>query len=348
MRIAAFLPNWIGDAVMATPAIAALRDQFRDAKFLAIVKPYVADVFEGAPWFDEFIPFDRSMGDLLRVSRRLRSERVELAVLFPNTVRSAWVAMLGRCRRRIGFVRRGRGWMLTDGLRPATDERGRLAPSPVLDAYNSLARMAGAAPDRRLRLFTTPADEFAANAVWRSTGLNRCKTVVCLNPGAAFGSSKYWSVESFASLAWRFSARDYGVLVLCGPGEREMARQIVAQAGCERVYSLADASLSLGLTKACVRRCDLLVTTDSGPRHFAAAFDRPVVTLFGPTHIAWTETDHPKAIHVQRSVPCGPCQQRVCHLDHRCMTMLTPDEVFAAGESLLSRFVETREARYAG
>jgi heptosyltransferase-2 len=137
--------------------------------------------------------------------------------------------------------------------------------------------------------------------------------------------------------------------VLCGPGERELNRQIVAQAGIKGVHALADYPLSLGLTKACVRRADLLVTTDSGPRHFAAAFDRPVVTLFGPTHIAWTETFFPKAVHIQKQVSCGPCQKRVCPLDHRCMTQLTPDEVFAAAQRLLARFPPApREGRHAG
>jgi heptosyltransferase-2 len=95
-------------------------------------------------------------------------------------------------------------------------------------------------------------------------------------------------------------------------------------------------ALSLGLTKACVRRSDLLVTTDSGPRHFAHAFDRPVVTLFGPTHVAWTETYFARAVHLQKEVECGPCQRRTCPLDHRCMTSLLPAEVFAAAERLLS------------
>src|SRR5262249_13185448 len=96
--------------------------------------------------------------------------------------------------------------------------------------------------------------------------------------------------------------------------------------------------LSLGLTKACVRRADLLITTDSGPRHFAAAFDRPVVTLFGPTHIAWTETYFAKAIHLQKQVACGPCQLRLRPPDHRCMKELTPTEVLAAADDLLARY----------
>jgi heptosyltransferase-2 len=88
----------------------------------------------------------------------------------------------------------------------------------------------------------------------------------------------------------------------------------------------------------------LLITTDSGPRHFAAAFDRPVVTLFGPTHVAWTETYFPQAVHLQKKVDCGPCQLRVCPLDHRCMKLLTPEEVFAAAEGLLGRHALKRGA----
>ena len=162
--------------------------------------------------------------------------------------------------------------------------------------------------------------------------------MICLNPGAAFGSAKCWPGESFATLARQLvDQRGSGVLVLCGPGERELARRIAAQAGHPAVHSLADYPLSLGLTKACIRRADLLITTDSGPRHCGAAFDRPVVTLFGPTHIAWTETYYPRAVHLQKKVDCGPCQQRVCHTDHRCMKLLSSQEVFEAAQDLLAR-----------
>ena len=93
--------------------------------------------------------------------------------------------------------------------------------------------------------------------------------------------------------------------------------------------------MSLGLTKALVRRCTLLVTTDSGPRHFAAAFDRPVVSLFGPTFVDWTKTFFDKEICLQVKVPCGPCQLRVCPTDHACMKLLTPEAVLAAAQQLL-------------
>lgn len=347
MRIAIFLPNWIGDVVMATPAIRALRHAYPSARVAGVHKSYIRGVIDGSPWFDDLISSDAG---IMPVVRRLRAERTDLAVLFPNTFRSAWTAWLGGCRRRIGYRRYSRGPLLTDVLEPVTDTLGHLKPSPIIDAYNRLAERAGAAPTRQMELFTTAADEAAADAIWSRFGFDRRPEVICLNPGAAFGSSKYWSAEAFAEVASRFAVENgTGVLVLCGPGERELARQIVARAASPHVYSLADAPVSLGLTKAFVRRCDLLVTTDSGPRHFAAAFDRPVVTLFGPTHIAWTETYYEKAAHLQKEVECGPCQQRVCPLDHRCMTRLTPDEVCVAARSLLTRYPSpTRETRHAG
>jgi heptosyltransferase-2 len=193
-----------------------------------------------------------------------------------------------------------------------------------------------------LELFTTAQDEAGAAKVWGLAQFNDYPEVICLNPGAAFGSSKHWPAEYFAELAQDLvRRRGCGVLVLCGPAERTLAREIVERADSPHVYALGGLglqggpALSLGLTKACIRRADLLVTTDSGPRHFAHAFDRPVVTLFGPTHIAWTETYHPRAIHLQKQVECGPCQKRVCPLDHRCMKRLLPQEVLVAAESLL-------------
>jgi heptosyltransferase-2 len=347
MNIAAFLPGWIGDAVMATPALRALRDHFRGVRLLGVMKPYVAGVLEGGDWFDEQILYHGgkwSQG-VPAVAWQLRRRGIDLAILFPNTLRTALTAWLGGCLRRIGYARYGRSPLLTDALQPLRDDRGRYLVSPILDAYNRLAERAGCPPPgRRMELFTTPADEADADAVWARAGFGDFPEVICLNSGGAFGLAKHWPIEHFAALAGRLAReRGSGVLVLCGPAERVLSRQIAAEARHPAVQSLADLTepgggrpaIGLGLTKACVRRCDLLVTTDSGPRHLAAAFDRPVVTLFGPTHIAWTETYHPRAVHLQKEVDCGPCQRRVCPLDHRCMKGLSPAEVFEAVGRLL-------------
>jgi heptosyltransferase-2 len=326
---------------MATPALRALRETFPRAHLIGVLKPYVAGVLEGAPWFDALVPLD-SRGPARQrwpaVAAHLRRQRPDLAVLLSNTFRSALVARLAGCRRVVGYARHARGWLLTDALPPLRDVRGRLLPSPVIDAYNRLVRHVGCPePSYRMELFTTPRDEQAADAVWQTCRLADFPEVICLNPGAAFGAAKYWPAESFIALARDLAdRRGSAVLVLCGPGERDLAGQIARGAERAGVFCLSDFPLSLGLSKACVRRADLLITTDSGPRHFAAAFDRPVVTLFGPTHIAWTETYFPRAVHLQKEVPCGPCQLRVCPLDHRCMKELTPAEVFAAAVKLLA------------
>jgi heptosyltransferase-2 len=349
MKIVVFLPNWVGDVVMATPALRAIRQHFANAYLIGLLKPYVAGVLDGLTWLDRLIfrdtqgPWSRRMPVVIG---ELRHEKADLAILFTNSFRSGLMAYLGGCRRRVGYARDGRAGLLTDRLEPVRDSAGNLAPSPVIEAYNRLAVHVGCPqPGNQMELATTYRNERAADAIWREKCLAAYPEVICLNPGAAFGSAKHWPVDYFANLAQLLvDRRRSGVLVLCGPGEQEAANEIVRRTGRTAVHSLTDQPLSIGLTKACVRRSDLLITTDSGPRHFAAAFARPVLTLFGPTHIAWTETYHPQAIHLQKKVDCGPCQLRACPLDHRCMKLLTPGEVFSAAQELLARRTPQRGA----
>jgi heptosyltransferase-2 len=324
---------------MATPAIRALRQHFAGARVVGVCRPYVADTVEGSPWFDELLFLDRNWSRWPSVAWQLRAKKIDVAVLFPNSFRSGLVVWLGGCKRRIGFHRDGRGWMLTDRLESVRDGNGKFKPIPVIDDYNRLAVAAGCAnPGYRMELFTTPSDESAADAIYEKNRIEPWDDVICLNPGAAFGAAKYWPTDSFALLAQDLVAERHAkVIVLCGPSERDQARNIARLANRPGVVSLADETLSLGLTKALIRRTALLVTTDSGPRHFAAAFGRPVVTLYGPTFIDWTRTYFDKEINLQKQVPCGPCQLRMCPTDHVCMKTLTPQEVLLAAQQLLAR-----------
>jgi len=341
MKLAVFLPNWIGDVVMATPALRGLREHFARAEIVAVGRPYVAEVLAGTNLVDRMI-FHDPRGKSIerrgwRFLRQLRQERFDTAVLFPNSIRSGFVAWCSGAKRRLGFARDGRGWLLTDGLTP----KSKQSPHPVLDEYLRLAAHLGCENlNREMVLGVTDAEAANFSRILQKLPQEFAQRgYVALNSGGAFGAAKHWPSEHLATLARRIASENaQPVLVLCGPAERDAAREVVARAGHPLVTSLADESLSIGLTKAAVKNAKLLVTTDSGPRHFAAPFGVPVVALFGPTHIAWSETYYSRETRLQLAVDCGPCQQRSCPQGHhRCMRDLSPDMVFEQVVRLLPR-----------
>jgi heptosyltransferase II len=352
--VALFLPNWIGDVVMATPAIRAARQRYPKAKLLAVCRPYVAETLAGSPWFDEvlatprFSPFDQGFWKLVQ---QLRQEKLDASVLFPNSFRVALLARLAGSKQIVGYARYLRDALLTKRFYPVRGRSGQPEPRPIINDYNRLV-MALDVPDpgHRMELFTTPKDDSAALAIWTKHNLSRFAKVIGLNPGGAFGAAKHWPTEHFAQLARDLASKHQaGVIVLCGPAERDIAKRITEQTNSPSVVSLHDEALSLGLTKAIVKKLSMLVTTDSGPRHFAPAFGVPVVSLFGPTFIEWTNTFYADEIHLQKKLPCGPCQQRVCPLGHhQCMTDLKPAEVLQSVESLLAKVRPRGVLHYAG
>jgi heptosyltransferase-2 len=342
MRVGIFLPNWIGDVVMATPTVRALRRQIgSEGKLIGIMRPYVADVLSGLSWLDDVVCYDKQPGRFPFASRedyeKLRAARLDRAVLLTNSWRTAWIAWRSGARERIGYAGDGRRWLLsTPVARPPANGR---FPLPTIDGYLRIAAVAGCATDdRRLELATTDADEQAADDVWQELGLPEGERVVMLNSGGAFGAAKHWPPEHFAELARRIVARGkYWALVNCGPAERHIARDIVSRAASPHVVSLAHRDdLPIGLTKSCVRRSRLVVSTDSGPRFMAIAFDKPVVTLFGPTSPQATATHYAREICVTMKLDCQPCLERTCPLrHHRCMRELPVERVYAAVVDML-------------
>jgi heptosyltransferase-2 len=347
MRLGVFLPNWIGDVVMATPAIRALRKLIGDnGELIGIMRPYVADVLDGTNWLDAQILYGKSasrfrMADA-DVYRKLRAARLDAVVLLTNSLRTAWIAWRSGAPRRIGYVGDARSLLLTQRVAQPRSSSG--SNVPTIDGYLHLAKAVGCPPESpRLELATRPADERAADAVWQQLKLPPGNEVVILNSGGAYGISKRWPAEYFAELARRIIDRrgeKLSVLINCGPAERAVASQIAALVGDPRVVSLADfENLPLGLTKACMRRARMLVTTDSGPRFLAIAFAKPVVTLFGPTSPAATATGYELESCLSLALECQPCMQHACPLvHHRCMRDLTVDRVYAA----VTRYLDAR------
>jgi heptosyltransferase II len=347
MKVGIFIPNWIGDAAMATPALRALRRHYgAQAELIGIMRPYVADVLAGTRWLDnQIFYYPKSKNPAERtwsVLGQLRQRRLDTVILLTNSLRAGALAWASGARQRIGYVRYGRGALLTHKL--YYPRHGlKFLPTPAIDAYLQLAYAVGCESESpQLELATLPGDEGAADAVWKKWNLPPGNRVVVLNSGGAYGAAKLWPSEYFASLARRIvSEQGFSVLVICGPAERSVARQIVQLAGDPRVVSLADEPTSIGLSKACVRRSRMLVTTDSGPRFFAVAFGVPVISLFGPTDMAWTRTHDAQETCLQHAVPCGPCARRTCPLGHHdCMRLLSVERVYAA---LLEQFEQKKK-----
>jgi len=336
MTLAVALPNWVGDAVMATPTLRALRARFLQERIVGVLRPYVRPVLEPNPWIDAYVEIGKTAADFKRGVAALRRERAAAGLLLPNSVRSALVFWMGRVRRRIGYARGGRGALLTDRLW-AERRDGRFVPTPQITYYLALAAVLGAATDdRRMELFTTEADEAAAASAYRAAGLDPDRTLL-LCPGYAFGPSKGWPLEHWAALVR--SAKDRFSLdaaVLCSPAEAPMAAAISeAAGGCATFH---DKGITLASARAVVRHARAMVAIDSGLRHYAAAFDRPVVALFGSTHIAWTETWYAKEVRLQGIAPCGPCQEPTCPTGtSECMWKIKPAEALDALAEALRR-----------
>jgi heptosyltransferase-2 len=337
MRLGIFLPNWIGDVVMSTPTIRALHKLLGDnGRLVGIMRPYVAEVLDGLPWLHERILYEKPANPLAMagrdVYRQLRAARLDCVVLLTNSLRTAWMAWRSGAPQRIGHAHDVRSWLLTRTLPRPTTAEGRFIPT--LEAYLTLAVAAGALPEEpRLELATTPADEHAADAAWRRLNLPAGERVVVFNSGGAFGAAKHWPAEHFAELARRIvTDSPCSVLVNCGPAERDLARAITARADHPRIVGLAEfEQLPMGLTKACIRRARMLVTTDSGPRFFGIAFRKPVVSLFGPTDPADTATRYERETCLSLALECQPCMAATCPLQHhRCMRELSVDQVYMA------------------
>ena len=347
MRIAIFLPSWIGDAAMATPALRAVRQHYgSQAQLIGVARTYVESVLAGNQHLDDWISYQPHLRGRWSLVKRLRRTKIDLALLLSNSLSTALLAWCSGAHRRIGFARHWRSPLLTDRLH-APRLGHTYQPRSAVDHYLDVARAVGCPiKSRRLELTTTPRDERLADQVWQHPGLRTAAQVVVLNTGSANGSAKSWPLMSFAELAVKLvRQRNVACLVICGPGERVAAEEVVQRAAHPRVTGLDRWPLGIGLSKACIRRGDCVVTTDSGPRHLAAAFGVPSIALFGPTDPRWSHNYHDRETILSEHPDCGPCGQSRCPLHHhRCMRDLSVDRVLNATLHQLDQVRRRRSA----
>jgi heptosyltransferase-2 len=322
---------------MATPAFDCLRKNFPRARIIGAVRPYAEGVVADAPWFDQLVELrDKTVSGFLQAVRQLRAARPEASVVLPNSWRSALIARLAGSPLVYGYRRNGRSVLLTGGPRPVRNGR-RVVPVPMVDYYLQLCAWLNLAlPDSaKPSLYISAELERQARILLERYEIAPGSLVIGLNPGAKFGSSKCWPPAYFARLAELLSRRwPCKILLFVGPGEERLGNSITAESRAAIINTGPD-RVNLGLLKPLIKRCQLLITNDTGPRHYAVALDVPVVVIMGPTDPRYTDANLDKTVVLRRDLDCSPCHQKQCPRDHQCMVSLTPETVFNACEQLL-------------
>lgn len=332
-NILALVPNWLGDVAMCTPALRALRTRFPEARLTVGGRASACALLEGLPWFERLEVLRARPGarGTLQDARRLRPYSRDLAVIFPHSFRAALLARLAGARRRVGYDRDNRRWLLTDPVPPYMED-GRIQPVYMAREYLDLLASLGCVDDGQgLEL---AADSEAAADVTRR--LDGDGPRVGIAPGAAFGPSKRWPAERFAAAADALAeAVGAQCVLITGPGEEGLRAEVLAAARTPLQEFHGPGGPDIKTLKAVVSRLDLLVGNDSGPRHVAVAFRVPTVCIMGPTSPRYSVGPYERGCVLEGEADCRPCQQPVCPTSHQCMTSITPGRVVDAALAIL-------------
>jgi len=324
----------MGDAVLCTPALKAIREAFPSARISYYGNEVVQAVLESGPFHDAWVSQRRSFS----LVTAFRQQRFSQVILFKNSFHSALICWLARIPVRAGYAREARACLLTHRLRPARLPNGAFKPASMVDYYLALAQHLGYTPGTRIPLLSVaPEDQCAIDAKFPQFS-HAHEPLVVLIPGGAFGPSKLWPARYYAQCADYLIEKHQAQVVISvspDPAELEIAGQIT-QASRHSLVNLGEMPVSLGQLKALIGRADLVISNDTGPRHIAIALGRKVITLFGPNDPAWTDTgyEHEKQVMAEGSCTC--CQKPHCkNPDSFCMETIAVDHVCHIADKML-------------
>ncbi|HEX4996865.1 MAG TPA: lipopolysaccharide heptosyltransferase II [Terriglobia bacterium] len=332
MKILLRGPNWVGDAILAIPAMKAVREALPAAEITLLARPWVAGVFVGAPFIDHvwIAPKNGGLSALARLGREIREARYDAAILFPNSFESALTIFLGRVPRRVGYAGDGRTWLLTTAL-----DRPRPAPHQT-DYYLALARaLAPFGDPPSIGIEATPQEKNRARAVLEAEGIEPGAPFIALSPGAAFGSAKRWDADRFARTGEILAAESGCAVAIVGSESERVMGNEVAKRIAGPVADLTGKT-TLEELVGVIAQATLVVANDSGVMHIAAALGTPTVAVFGPTDSTVTGPRGARVRIVRHPVECSPCMLRDCPIDRRCMTRVTVEDVCRAGREIMA------------
>ncbi|MBI4560837.1 MAG: glycosyltransferase family 9 protein [Candidatus Rokubacteria bacterium] len=315
-------PNWLGDSVMALPLLRALRGGVPHGR-ITLVGPW-AEIFRHQGVADQVIACPRSFRRRIALTRVLRPLGADTALLLPNSFESALAAWSWGTRRRVGFATDGRSWLLTHPVPPPAPRRHQVDEYlRLLEVFNLRSQE----PVPRWALTPGPEDA-AARELLSEAGIPDGTPLAGCHLGAAFGPSKLWPVERWASLAGQLARRGVTPVLLGSPGELPVALEV------ERRCASPVASLvgrdTPALLPSLLSRLTLLISGDTGVAQLAAAIGVTVIALFGPTDPRLTAPRGRRVLTIAKFPPCAPCFLTVCPIDHPCMRQIGVEEVVAA------------------
>ena len=342
MRILIRAPNWVGDAVMAIPALEAIRKTRAGAEISLLARPAVADLLAGQPFIDRALPYEyrgRHAGVLGRekLVGELRKENFDVAVLLQNAFEAAWLAWRAGIPERIGYARDARSPFLTNAVRVPREGQ---TPSHESQYYLELLRRAGWIEGRTeippIRLSIPESKRTAAESLLRKSGARENAWRCAIAPGASYGAAKCWPPERFAQVADRLiSECDADVIFFGTPAEKDIAARIRSTMNSRAISLVGETSVrDLAALFSC---CSAFIGNDSGAMHVAAAAGLPVIGIFGPTDPQGTAPVTEQFALIREAVSCSPCFLRRCPVDHRCMTRISVDSVFSATMQMKNR-----------
>jgi heptosyltransferase-2 len=326
MKILVRAPNWIGDSILAVPALQSLSRNHPEADIWIAAKGWVKDLFVSYPFIKGVIPLpdQADLKTLRRTAHELQGHAFDTGLLLTNSFGSALLLALARIPNRWGYATDGRRFLLTRGVRPRPPGKTAHQVRHYLDLLSGLD-MKTVAPALSFPLGEE--EVRGAEGLLAAQGISPGSPLAILNPGGYFGSAKRWPPERFGALAALLQEREQAQVVIVGSQDEAPLAGLIADALGSKPAILTGRT-SLRQLAAVISLADLFVTNDSGPMHLANALGTPVLALFGPTDPDATAPFQDPSAYLHKAPPCWPCAYRDCPIDHRCMESISPEEAY--------------------
>jgi len=329
--------NWIGDAVMTLPALAAVRNTFPQARLAVLAKPWVAEIYRMGPAIDEVVLFQSpgrhaGISGKFKLASELRERGFDAAILLQNAVEAAVIATLAGIPIRAGYDSDARGMLLTHAVRRTPAIRRIHQTEYYLEMVKALGCRSGG---WNFPLHPDDTQAERADILLSGLGVDRDERLIGLAPGATYGPAKKWFPERFAAVADRLEGK-FGVkTILFGSGGDRDSTALVAGASHRSPLDLAGKT-SLNEAIALMARCSLFISNDSGLMHVAGALGIPTLAIFGSTNPVTTSPVGVRSVVIHKDVDCSPCLKKECPTDFRCMDLIRIEEVYEVAASVLS------------